>query len=401
MGTSAIFLILLGPFMAKKKQNKSKKELKKKKASPGTSKATVKLVKKEKKKTAKKSEKKEKKPVASKISSPEKHEIWKKNFILAGIVILLVLLNLGIYLAKHRQKQILPTRNVTTTPATLENSNQNNQPEAQKDETESDKEIQTLLKEQEMGNWKTYQNRVYGFQIKYPDDWPDPTVSGPQNGFKYRAKISFRANQEEGKNPNGFDIDIYRSLRTNAKPKPNYSDNLSLKDSAESNFENCKSLEIFSIGTAEYPALQIKALSDDPCFKEAYFFSLQKGFNIFDFIPIPGSGIGYSGYDGEKVVGEEFPDFYRILSTFGFRLVRQTSQQTNNPATKPIAKPVQLKVEVPRVSRGIRCPEKIQHPHSSNTKGKHVDEDCCPDPDEYPKAGCAYSAHDYSILKKK
>lgn len=390
--------------MAKKKQNKSKnkrkKELKKKKASPGTSKETVKLAKKEKKKTAKKSEKKEKKQVASKISSPEKHEIWKKNFILAGIVILLVLLNLGIYLAKHRQKPIPPTRNVTTS-AISENSNQNNQPEAQKDETESDKEIQTLLKEQEMGNWKTYQNRVYGFQIKYPDDWPDPTVSGPQNGFKYRAKISFRANQEEGKNSNGFDIDIYRSLRTNAKPKPNYSDNLSLKDSAEPNFENCKSLEIFSIGTAEYPALQVKALSDDPCFKEAYFFSLQKGFNIFDFVPIPGSGIGYSGYDGEKVVGEEFPDFYRILSTFGFRLVRQTSQQTNNPATKPIAKPVQLKVEVPRVSRGIRCPEKIQHPHSSNTKGKHVDEDCCPDPDEYPKAGCAYSAHDYSILKKK
>jgi hypothetical protein len=38
------------------------------------------------------------------------------------------------------------------------------------------------------------------------------------------------------------------------------------------------------------------------------------------------------------------------------------------------------------------------HPSRSDTKGKHMDEDCCPDPDEWPKPGCVYDAHGYSIM---
>lgn len=40
------------------------------------------------------------------------------------------------------------------------------------------------------------------------------------------------------------------------------------------------------------------------------------------------------------------------------------------------------------------------NPSYSDTKGKHVDEDCCPDPDEWPKPGCVYSASDYSVMLK-
>lgn len=43
-------------------------------------------------------------------------------------------------------------------------------------------------------------------------------------------------------------------------------------------------------------------------------------------------------------------------------------------------------------SYGARCAKKNDHPGKSETKGKHRDEDCCPDPDEWPKPGCAYSA---------
>lgn len=39
-------------------------------------------------------------------------------------------------------------------------------------------------------------------------------------------------------------------------------------------------------------------------------------------------------------------------------------------------------------------------PSESDTKGKHKDEDCCPDPDEWPKPGCTYDAHGYSIMLK-
>lgn len=37
-------------------------------------------------------------------------------------------------------------------------------------------------------------------------------------------------------------------------------------------------------------------------------------------------------------------------------------------------------------------------PSYSKTKGKHMDEDCCPDPDEWAKPGCVYDALGLSIL---
>jgi len=57
-------------------------------------------------------------------------------------------------------------------------------------------------------------------------------------------------------------------------------------------------------------------------------------------------------------------------------------------------------VSRPRVVR-ISCREKdLGDPSRSDTKGKHMDEDCCPDPDEWPKPGCIYDAHGYSIMLK-
>jgi len=39
-------------------------------------------------------------------------------------------------------------------------------------------------------------------------------------------------------------------------------------------------------------------------------------------------------------------------------------------------------------------------PHESKTKSKHMDEDCCPDPDEWANPRCEYSLKDNSILLK-
>ncbi len=63
------------------------------------------------------------------------------------------------------------------------------------------------------------------------------------------------------------------------------------------------------------------------------------------------------------------------------------------PRPKQIAKKI-------IVVRRRSCAEENEHPSKSETKGKHMDEDCCPDPDEWPKPGCAYSAGDYKIMLK-
>jgi hypothetical protein len=48
----------------------------------------------------------------------------------------------------------------------------------------------------------------------------------------------------------------------------------------------------------------------------------------------------------------------------------------------------------------ISCAEKNDHPGYSDTKGKHMDEDCCPDPDEWPKPGCVYSSSGRALMLK-
>ena len=53
-----------------------------------------------------------------------------------------------------------------------------------------------------------------------------------------------------------------------------------------------------------------------------------------------------------------------------------------------------------KIVRKISCREDIKGADYSDTKGKHIDEDCCPDPDEWPKPGCVYSAAGYALMLK-
>lgn len=54
----------------------------------------------------------------------------------------------------------------------------------------------------------------------------------------------------------------------------------------------------------------------------------------------------------------------------------------------------------PRIVKVSCREEDLGDPSKSDTKGKHVDEDCCPDPDEWPKPGCVYNAEGYAIMLK-
>jgi|GEM_PF-1205351 len=403
--------------MAKKKNRKNKKE----KRLPKNKKMVAKGKTTSSRKAAKGRKSVRNKKIINDASRLEKREIWKKNLILAVVVMILFTVNVGIYYARTRnakiaqkseiatQKKTAPAKSQTEKEKANNNENQtlgektgendNLSLESAEDE-KNDKIIQELIKESGTEYWKTYRNSAYGFEIKYPPNWPSPAVSGPQKGYKFKYKVAFRENGNSLEEPsNGLDVYVYRSSQPNSKLlKADYTDNLVIKNTAEPDFGNCKELEVFSIGAAEYPTVQVYTLQNDPCFNEAYFFSLRKGFYIYDIVPILKNGINYNGYDGEKMVGANFLDFYRILATLNFPAVKQT---VTNPAVNNTTEaPPKPKVEAPRVVKGIRCPEKIQHPKKSPNKGKHVDEDCCPDPDEWPKAGCAYSAHDFSIMLK-
>jgi hypothetical protein len=64
---------------------------------------------------------------------------------------------------------------------------------------------------------------------------------------------------------------------------------------------------------------------------------------------------------------------------------------------KPISTTPKIIIRKPIAPR-ISCAEKNDHPSRSDTKGKHQDEDCCPDPDEWPKPGCVYSPSGRALM---
>jgi hypothetical protein len=83
---------------------------------------------------------------------------------------------------------------------------------------------------------------------------------------------------------------------------------------------------------------------------------------------------------------------------------KQTQPAEAKPEVKPqmqksVATAPKIIIRKPVVLR-ISCAEKNDHPSKSATKGKHMDEDCCPDPDEWPKPGCVYSPSGRALMLK-
>jgi len=369
--------------MAKKKNESKKKKKLSVKNKKSKKNSILAIAKETKKKKDKKSAK------TQKVSQSEKLEIWNKNFILAGIVIILVVLNAGFYIhKKYRNKaQNVPNIQTPDTAAIQEKTSEQPKTKEELEKEEQDKIIQALLEKQEMEKWKTYKNTAYGFMLKYPDNWLDPVVIKPEKGVKFRYKVSFRNASAEEAGQKGFDVVVYRSNKlSGGNTEPEYTDNLVIKDSAAENYENCLEPDVHEVGPNKYPAIEVSALKDDPCFQETYFFSIQKGSNIFDVVPFPEGGVGYPDYDGEKKVAETLPEFNRILSTFELLTIaaKKTTVVPRITAPKPVAK-------VKNVGGKRVCAKKNDKPHKSKqNKKKHMDMECCLDPDEIPNPWCTY-----------
>ena len=133
-------------------------------------------------------------------------------------------------------------------------------------------------------------------------------------------------------------------------------------------------------------------LANNPCYQETFFYSLTKNQYTYNIVPHFGSGFDIPGFDEKVSLIKIFPEFYDIVSTINI------TQQEDIVAVskKAIATAAQPKI---RYVAGITCPNKHDHPSYSNKgKGKHMDEDCCPDPDEWPNPMCAYSAKALGVM---
>ena len=371
--------------MARSKKKSKKKKIKKKesKKAPAAKKKYAKPAKPKRKN-------KKPKPVQSRFADSEKREIWKKNLVLAGVALLLVFFNAWFYFYGKQKKEVQKdAQNIQETGSpvaeTAINKNANRPPTQEEIEAEKTKKmVEDLLEKEAMEKWKTYKNTAYGFMLKYPENWPVPTVAKRTKETKYYHKVSFRESKEGQK---GFDIIVYKSpTKKDNKLDPNYSDSITIKDTAGEDFSNCPELDVHEVGPKSYPAVEVAALKDNPCFAETYFFSLQKGSYVYDIVPLPDGGIGYPGYDGEAQTAKTLPEFEKMLSTFEFITVvaNRTKVVPRITAPKPLAK---LKI----VNGKRTCAKKNDKPRKSKqNKKKHMDMECCLDPDEIPNPWCTY-----------
>ncbi|MFH1182924.1 MAG: hypothetical protein V1690_01535 [Candidatus Moraniibacteriota bacterium] len=366
-----------------KKPKKVKKEKRKKKIKGDTkTKKTIKKAKASKTKVLKGS---------GRTLSLENREIWKKNMVLVVFVILLAILNGWLYLRGRKIDEStdqLAKQQESPRIASVENANDNAAPADNMDglSEQEKKIIQDLLDKKELESWKDYKNTAYSFMLKYPSDWPEPVAVKPEKGQKYKFKVSFRNAVTDEKEQKGFDIYIYRLLKSKSYIQPDYTDNLIKKDTVAEDYSNCSEIGTASIGKNKYPAMEMYHLQNDPCFSEAYFLVLEKGAYIFDVVPVPQGGVGYDGYDGRRKVAETLPEFGKMLNSFNFIQVaaRRTTVVRRITAPKPLAKT--------RIVGGKRmCANKNDKPRKSKTNhGKHMDMECCLDPDEYPNPWCSY-----------
>ena len=242
-------------------------------------------------------------------------------------------------------------------------------------------------------DWKTYKSQKYRVSLKYPKNWQNARESSAAKGESYLQKIAF---DEKGiasaDGVKGFDVFVYSAAKF---PGPIGTDNLKKKNEDVSE-EKCPHFDDITLGEKAYQAKEANVSVDNPCWEETFFYSLTKNGYTFNIVPRQ-EGSANIFEDRKKIdILRNFPEFYDVVSTLDFAEVEtQSIAQISKKAIQKAAAAPKV-----RYTSGATCAHKKDNPRKSKTKGRHMDEDCCPDPDEWPNPRCAYSAKGLAIMLK-
>ncbi len=256
-------------------------------------------------------------------------------------------------------------------------------------EEQISEEVQKIQKTIDITNWKLYQNQYYGFEVKYPQDWAAPKSQAAVSGSQWEYRYQFRKNSEDPNNPYlGFDVVIYNVAKT--KELSGTDEFPTIKSEDLKNNPECANIEGHSIDTGDYPAAEIYIPPTDDCYNPVLFFSFIRDQYIYNFVPVLKEGSQVDS-DPRIAIDNNFPEFLSVISTADLiDVVRPKPTPPKPKITAPF--PVSYKV----VNGQLVCAKKNDHPSKSKQhKGKHLDMECCLDPDEYPNPHCYYSPDKY------
>ena len=247
----------------------------------------------------------------------------------------------------------------------------------------------------DISKWKAHQSQWYGFEIKYPEAWLNPVNQTASRGSKWEYRYQFRRNKLEENNPYvGFDVVIYNLKKI--KGLAEIGEFPLIKNENLKNEGKCETIEGHLIETGDYPAEEIYIPPTDDCYNQALFFSFTRGEYVYNLTPITKADIEMTG-DSRVEIADNFPEFFAAVSTLNtIDIVRPKPVVALKPR---INAPFPLVFK--RSGGRLVCSNKNDHPSKSKqNKGKHLDMECCLDPDEYPNPHCYYPTDKYGKYLK-
>ena len=262
--------------------------------------------------------------------------------------------------------------------------------EFQENSRERVKSIQSQLN---TDDWVNYETKWYGFKIKYPQGWGKPIVgvSVKDSGAEY--KYGFRKTDDVDSKYIGFDVAVYGIKRT--KEFSNTGEFPSLMNGVKLEDDGCETFEGHLIETGDYAAEEIYIPLNDGCYNPALFFTVTQGQYIYNIVPIVRDGEDITG-DPMVEVADNMPEFFAVISFFDNIDIVRPKPKPNPIINAP--RPVSYKKD----SLGrLVCAKKNDKPSKSKKdKKKHLDMECCLDPDEYPNPHCYYPSDKYGKYLK-
>jgi hypothetical protein len=274
-------------------------------------------------------------------------------------------------------------------------------PESQNEEFAVRKEegnVSDIQSKIDTADWIPYQNTWYGFTLKYPQDWQSPIAERKPAGAFWEQKIDFFPKETAQDNPfSGFQVTIYNlsSVRelslTEEFPQ--------IKNEEMKTEEGCALIDGHLLETGDYPAEEIYVPASDPCYNAVLFFSNTRGNYIYNLSPKIKDGMGLAG-DPSEEISNHLPEFFAVAAQWNLIDIHR-------PKPAPVV-PVKPKIDAPmpvyysKDSAGrLVCSKENDYPAKSNKgKGKHLDMECCLDPDEYPNPHCYYPPEKYGKYLK-
>ncbi|NTW15703.1 MAG: hypothetical protein HGA38_05070 [Candidatus Moranbacteria bacterium] len=247
-------------------------------------------------------------------------------------------------------------------------------------------EVERIVAPVDTGSWKPYRNDYYGFELRYPAGWQTPSGQIAPRGSKWEYRFRFRKPVPAGGTYVGFDVVVYDVAK--AKELSGTDEYPALRNEEAKGTERCATIDRYVVDAGDYPLSEVYVPPGDDCYRPTLFLSLVRDRYIYDVVPITGES-AVSGPDPRASINMDLPELYSVGSSF--RLIDIVRPKPVPPKPRITAPhPVSYK----KVNGRLVCAKKHDHPSKSG-KGKHLDMECCLDPDEYPNPWCYYPPEKY------